>query len=244
MARSRYEGTRMFHLVTRTWNPVTGCRHDCVYCWARKLVETRLSKVTKKYREGFKPKLHEEELRVEFKPSEFVFVCDMGDLFGGWVPREWILKVLDVVRRFPKTTFLFLTKNPDRYLDFEDILRELDNVVLGATIETDNDWMYWYYNISRAPQPSGRLLAMRRLRRRGFTNIMISIEPILYFTDFFAYSIIDIEPAFVYVGYDNYGNKLPEPPLYRTLRLIGILRSHGITVYTKTLRKAWWEEGG
>lgn len=22
-----------------TWNPVTGCRHDCAYCYARKIAE-------------------------------------------------------------------------------------------------------------------------------------------------------------------------------------------------------------
>jgi len=29
--------TRMFDLVTETWNPITGCNHECVYCWARRL---------------------------------------------------------------------------------------------------------------------------------------------------------------------------------------------------------------
>jgi len=31
---------------------------------------------------------------------------------GVWVPRSWILRVLEHVRRFPQTTFFFLTKNP------------------------------------------------------------------------------------------------------------------------------------
>jgi DNA repair photolyase len=29
--------TRMFDFVTETWNPITGCSHECVYCWARRL---------------------------------------------------------------------------------------------------------------------------------------------------------------------------------------------------------------
>jgi len=52
---------------------------------------------------------------------------------------------------------------------------------------------------------------------------------------------VELEPEFIYIGYDNYGNKLPEPPLSMVLRLINALRSHGITVYEKTLRKAWYE---
>jgi DNA repair photolyase len=30
----------MFPDVSETWNPITGCRFGCVYCWARRLAET------------------------------------------------------------------------------------------------------------------------------------------------------------------------------------------------------------
>jgi len=42
--------------------------------------------------------------------------------------------VLKVVKETPKATFLFLTKNPARYLEFNFP----NNVILGATIETNN----------------------------------------------------------------------------------------------------------
>lgn len=41
-----------------------------------------------------------------------IFTVDMRDMWGVWVPRSWILRVLEHVRRFPQTTFFFLTKNP------------------------------------------------------------------------------------------------------------------------------------
>jgi len=236
--------SRMFSLVTTTWNPITGCRHKCVYCWARRLAEGRLRRRTEKYRRGFEPAIHEKEFKATFKPNELVFVSDMGDLFGAWVPEEWILRVLEHVRKFPKTKFLFLTKNPRRYLEFVDVLREMDNIILGATIETDRTIDYLAWKITEAPAPDARLSGMWSLRLHGFDNLMLSIEPILDFNpESFTEMIAKIEPAFVYVGYDNYGYKLPEPSLEKTLELIDELRDHGIRVYTKTLRRAWYEVG-
>jgi len=232
--------SRMFNLVDITWNPVIGCKHICHYCWARRLAETRLKR-TRKYRDGFKPKLYEEELKAKFRPNEFVFVSDMGDLLGSWVPKDWILKVLKHIAKFPRTTFLLLTKNPARYLEFKDVLGQMDNIILGATIETDNSPMYKVYRISRAPPPDERIKAMISLRHSGFANLMVSIEPILDFTPNFPQAITRIDPLFVYVGYDNYNHKLPEPPLHKTRSLIKSLKAKGIQVYEKTIRKAWYE---
>jgi len=228
-------GSRMFSVVTRTWNPVTGCTHSCVYCWARRLAETKLRN-TEKYRSGFKPAIHEREFRARFRPGEFVFVADMGDLFCDAIPDEWILRVLSYVERFPSTTFLFLTKNPARYREFLDYFPE--NAVLGATIETNRDDLYTRYGISSAPPPSARFEAMRSLK---WDRKFVSVEPVLDFDlDVFAEWIREISPVMVYVGYDNYNNRLPEPPLSKTLALIDRLRQF-TDVKTKTLRKAWFE---
>jgi protein gp37 len=43
----------------------------------------------------------------------------MGDLFGEWVPAEWIQAVIEVCRECPQHIFMFLTKNPKRYAEFE-----------------------------------------------------------------------------------------------------------------------------
>ena len=203
------------------------------------MAEGRLRKTTKKYAEGFRPKFHPNELRKSFKPNEFVFVCDMGDAFGDWVPEDWILRVLEVIRRHPKTTFLFLTKNPKRYWAMKNILCTFRNTIFGATIETDDDKLYVSRKISSAPPPSERIEYMRSLR---FLRRMVSVEPVIRFTPKFWEHIVGIEPEFVYVGYDNYNNKLPEPPLSKTLELIDKLEEHGMTVYTKTMRRAWWEQ--
>ncbi len=228
---------KMFSIVTETWNPVTGCRHDCIYCWARRLALGRLRK-SERYRNGFEPRLNVKEFEKRFSGG-VVFVSDMGDLFGEWVPPEWIRAVIDYVSRFPSTLFLFMTKNPARYLEFTDEFPR--NVILGATIETNRDLLA--ARVSKAPPPSARAEAMAEARRmRPDLHYLVSVEPVM---DFDVDVIVDwiraIAPTVVYVGYDNYNNRLPEPPLAKVEELIRRLTGFTMVV-RKTIRPAWWEE--
>ncbi len=228
-------GTRMFNIISKTWNPISGCTHFCIYCWARRFALTKL-KNTPRYRDGFWPKLNENEFKAKFNGG-VVFVSDMGDMFSPEVPDEWILKVINHIRKFPGTFFLFLTKNPARYKDF--IGHFPKNAILGATIETDDDDMYLENKISQAPLPSLRYKAMRDI---NWDLKFLSIEPILDFNlDRFLSWIKEINPFMVYVGYDNYNNRLPEPPLEKTEKLLKELENITLTV-RKTIRPAWYEK--
>jgi protein gp37 len=60
-----------------------------------------------------------------------VFTCSMADLFGRWVPAEWINAVFDTVRANPQWNFLFLTKFPKRMAEF-DIP---DNAWMGTSVD-------------------------------------------------------------------------------------------------------------
>jgi len=165
--------------------------------------------------------------------SGTIFVTSMGDLWGYWVPDEWIKKVLDAIRDSgSKATFLFLTKNPERYLLFQDLFTE--NMILGVTLETNYPRIY-----TDAPLPHNRYNAMRMLRHpRKF----VSVEPILVFElPTLLTMIYNLSPEFVFVGYDNYYNRLPEPPLWKTRQFIRELERLGLMVYRKTLRPAWYE---
>ena len=44
----------------------------------------------------------------------------MADLFGDWVPDEWIQQVFEACDAAPQHRYLFLTKNPKRYSDLYD----------------------------------------------------------------------------------------------------------------------------
>ena len=135
---------KMFKTVTRTWNPIIGCLHDCTYCWARALAETRL-KDSPRYRDGFAPKLIESELRRKFKPGEFVLVSSMGDIScAKW---EWRKRVLEVITRFPETNFLLQTKDPGWF----HLVGLPGNVYAGTTIETNRDDLARQF--TKAPGP-------------------------------------------------------------------------------------------
>lgn len=119
-----------------SWNPVTGCNFNCPYCYARDIAN-------RFYPQGFTPTFHPERLNAPkntILPASAatdigernVFVCSMADLFGGWVPQEWIDAVMESVRNAPQWNFLFLTKNPKR-------LTTIDwpaNAWVGTTVDT------------------------------------------------------------------------------------------------------------
>ena len=64
----------------------------------------------------FDPTFHRYRLKQPkvWHEPRVIFVCSMADLFGEWVPDEWIDEVFKVCEEAPQHTYLFLTKNPSR----------------------------------------------------------------------------------------------------------------------------------
>ena len=226
-----------------TWNPMIGCDFYCSFCWARRLAEKYRRQGKKNYEDGFQPRFIEERLK-SIPKAEVVFPVSMGDWMSPSFSDEQILRVIRAMRLRPETTFMTFTKNPSRLLDFLGVIPR--NVILGATILTDDDELFMRY--SKAPPPSMSLMAMRQIR---FIKKAISIEPILKFSETFLFWIKNAlrdQPAgykpIIYVGMDNYPslNKLEEPPKEKVLWLISNLKDMGFDVRVKTIRRAWWEK--
>jgi DNA repair photolyase len=214
-----------------TWNPITGCMYNCVYCWARNYAKRLAAMGVEPYKtRGFKPTFAEWRLKQKLPKGGFIFVSDMGEMWGDWVPKEWIIKVLNVLTAKPKMRFLFLTKNPKRYGEFLGMFT--DNMVLGATIETNRT-----HKLSLAPSQKERFEAMKNL---DWKHKAVVVEPILDFDPEFSDWIKEIKPEMVYVGYENYNNKLPEPELSKTQAFIDDLKGT-VQVEVMDLRKAWFE---
>lgn len=120
-----------------TWNPVTGCLHSCEYCYARKIAHRygtpysgtdchELSGKINSYDDAvhtgpypyeFAPTFHKYRLNEPKKKTKGrkIFVCSMADLFGEWVPNEWIEEIYMACQKADWHKYLFLTKNPKKY---------------------------------------------------------------------------------------------------------------------------------
>ena len=103
-----------------TWNPIVGCKNNCWYCYARELATTRFAKMPGKCPKcaAFQPHFHPERLKIPGGKPKTIFFGSMADAWGDWVEAKWIEKCLAVMRKYPKHTFLALTKNPEKYGDF------------------------------------------------------------------------------------------------------------------------------
>lgn len=169
-----------------TWNPVTGCLHGCKYCYARGIVK-RFAQPCKGYMKeintqygniyefnepavsinggrkspypyGFFPTFHKYRLNDYIdKKGRNIFVCSMADLFGKWVPDEWIEEVFKACERAPQHNYLFLTKNPGRYVELinKGMLPGTDNMWYGysATQKKSTEWWNPMYNIFASVEP-------------------------------------------------------------------------------------------
>lgn len=111
-----------------TWSPLVGCKHNCWYCYAKRMND-RFKWIEKWTEPRFFLTRLADPVRVR-KPSK-IFVCSMADLFGDWVPTKFIVSVIQIIKQCPRHTFQFLTKNPKRYSEF--IFPE--NCWLGMTID-------------------------------------------------------------------------------------------------------------
>lgn len=151
-----------------TWNPVTGCLHGCEYCCARRIAERFCAEEKcltfigdtkflspyeleqpaehkgkkEPYPFGFSPTLHKYRLDEpkKWEKPRTIFVCSMADLFGEWVPDEWIHEVFKACEAAPQHRYLFLTKNPGRYsgLTRAGIMPHGENFWFGATFDHSN----------------------------------------------------------------------------------------------------------
>ena len=140
-----------------TWNPVTGCLHNCEYCYARGIakrfgahLDTDNLTAVELHQKGenpypydFFPTYHRYRLGDPMQriDPQTIFVCSMADLFGEWVPDEWIREVFNSCIEARQHKYLFLTKNPARYHDLrkKGILPTADNFWFGFSITKQSD---------------------------------------------------------------------------------------------------------
>jgi len=107
MAKTRIEW------CDRTVNSVKGlCKYNCWYCYARKLYK-RWGWDTEV---RFDINILIKEAKIK-KPQK-IFIGSTHDIFGYWIPDQWIKDIIYITKQNPQHIYLFLTKNPARYENF------------------------------------------------------------------------------------------------------------------------------
>ena len=180
----------MYPWITHTWNPIRGkCPHGCVYCFMKDRNVGLL-------------RLDEKVLADNLGSGRTIFVGSSTDMWAEKVPGDWIFRVLRRCNEHPNK-YIFQSKNPGRFFHFLAKLPE--RTILGTTLESNRE----YGQSGKGPPAWRRASWLSSLRL--FIR-MVSIEPIMAFDhkEFLDW-LREIKPAFVSIGADSKGHKLPEP---------------------------------
>lgn len=198
-----------------TWNPVTGCKHGCWYCYAKRLC-LRFKKV---FPNGFEPTFYPERLKEpwELKTPSKIFVCSIADLFASWTPTEWRDAVLKSMLQCPiKHTFQILTKNPER-IPTNDVMHEYP----------DN----WWFGTTVTGEGTGADIVNIKLIKNVPAKVrFVSFEPLLNDIDFNIYSLEGIQWVIIGKLTGSKRVKLPWSWVENILKEAG---KYGIPVFIK-----------
>lgn len=234
-----------------TWNPITGCRHNCPYCYANTMSrrfagDVRLNLMAKEdyqteaardgsgdvyilnepmlnetghalvYPFGFEPTLHRYRLNTldKLKMGNNIFVGAMADVFGSWVPDNWIREIIGVCVENSMHNYLFLTKNPERYVEY-GVPAGFDNLWYGTSITREEE--------------------MRRFNSLpAGCKTFVSMEPILEDLNPEHHNILFRQVDWIILGAETGRRKNKVKPIWEWIRRIVIMAdAAGVPVFMK-----------
>jgi len=215
----------VFETYTDRLNPIyVLCGYNCSYCYLKPLRK----RFPKNFQPGFYIKRLEEKRNMKNKTF---FIETNCDVFDKKVQDKWIYDMIKYIKKNydRSNTFCMLTKNPERYLDFIDIIPK--DWLLGVTIETN--YSNLINKISNAPNPLERYMDMQELKLYH-DNIYVMIEPVMDFNEIFMEWLINLDAKYYLFGANSAKNiKLKEPSYYFAKSLILALKQNGKIVIIK-----------
>jgi protein gp37 len=123
------------------------------------------------------------------KPAT-IFWCDMTDLFGEWVPDEWIDRCAAVCALTPHLRHLWLTKRARRMRGWAkaeervNIFAHIDDIALDpdlpdSDVPTDPDWPFENLGLGVSVENRKHLDRIEELRQTPAALRFLSLEPLL-----------------------------------------------------------------
>lgn len=148
------------------------------------------------------------------KPSR-IFVGSTMELFGTWVPQEWLHWIFGVVNENPQHTFIFLSKRPGHLHKWSPFP---DNCRVGMTATDDNSYSRAYFTLANFIDAKVKF---------------ISLEPFLH-------QILSghIESSMKHINWLIIGRQTPrskktEPELDWMREVVMAADRHGVPVFLK-----------
>lgn len=139
-----------------TINPVKGlCPMACSYCYARRMYKRFKWNPEIWYEYACLPR----QLKKIKTPSK-IFIGSTMELFGDWIHEGWLTDIFRFVKENPQHTFIFLTKQPQKFIKYSPYP---SNVYIGVSVTNQAQ----YDN------------ALRYLKGVQATVKFLSIEPLL-----------------------------------------------------------------
>lgn len=155
-----------------TWNPVRGCTQispGCAHCYAETFAERFRGVVGHPYEQGFDLRLVPAMLTAPlgWPRPKMVFVNSMSDLFHEDVPLDFVVKVVEVMRRANWHTYQVLTKRAERMAR-----------LLQTTLRPAADEAHIWWGVSVENRRHG-LPRIEHLRNAPAALRFLSVEPLL-----------------------------------------------------------------
>ena len=249
------------------FNPITGCLHDCRYCYAKGFanrfgykmppnhkptlheleepvfVRCKRGKLRiNPYPFGFEPTFHKYKLNgpQRVKRPQNVFVGSMSDMWGNWVPFEWQMATIEACQKAKQHRYLFLTKNPKKYAERMN--------KSGNRLEIPSNMWFGATLTKMKDLTLDTMRAICGLQENQKINLFYSLEPLQDYIYYYGIeqqdALVKFPPKWIIVGADTSKEKNKIMPTHGMIKnIVDQCKFAGTPIFMKkSLAPIWGQD--